>query len=142
MIGKTTDYTNNNIKLSIDEKEISLQTGDINADFTETNKALNSIASKLNLFSNINSTPNSVNNLVGFWSETKEFFNFMNKKPSADKESPRDEIAEYFAQARVTFKDLNEFEIDSATLGDMIYNRANTQSSIFSKVKSIFNFKI
>jgi len=141
LIGKTTDYTNNNIKLSIDEKEISLQTGDINADFTETNKALNSIASKLNLFSNINSTPNSVNNLVGFWSETKEFFNFMNKKPSADKESPRQLMTNYWLENSITFQKINSIKVNSSILSGMTYNRASTQSSIFSKVKNLFNFK-
>ena len=142
LIGETTDYTNNNIKLSIDDKEISLETGDINADLSDTNEALNSIASKLNLFSNINSKTNAVNNLVGFWSETKEFFNFMNKKPSADKESPRQLMTNYWLENSITFQKINSITVNSSTLSGFTYDRANTQSSIFSKVKSIFNFKI
>jgi len=146
------------IKTAIDEKEVSLEAGDINMDLTDTNTALNSIAGKiqnystslgyldklkyLKFFDNINQKTNSVNNLVDFWSETKEFFNFMNKKPSADKESPRQLMTNYWLENSITFQKINSITVNSSTLSGFTYDRANTQSSIFSKVKSIFNFKI
>ena len=144
------------IKTAIEEKEVSLEAGDINMDLTDTNTALNSIAGKiqdystslgyldklkyLKLFDNLNTKTSQGQKIVDFWKEVKEFFSFMNKKPSADKESPRQLMTNYYLEAGITFKDLNEFEIDSATLSDMIYNRANTQSSLFSKIKNMFKF--
>ena len=94
----------------------------------------------LKLFDNLNTKTNQGQKIVDFWKEVKEFFSFMNK-PSADKESPRQLMTNYWLENSITFQKINSIKVNSSILSGMTYNRASTQSSIFSKVKNLFNFK-
>ena len=146
----TPDYTINfdtaslktsldNIKNAIDEKEISLEAGDITADFTKTNEALNSIADKLELFSDINADNGAI--LREYFREKGSYFKYLNTTPVDDK-SPREFLTEAFKELAIIAKDVNGFELDVSILESMTYKSENTQSSLFSKLFSKILSKI
>jgi|GEM_PF-3562297 len=146
----TPDYTINfdtaslktsldNIKNAIDEKEISLEAGDITADFTKTNEALNSIADKLELFSDINADNGAT--LRAYFQEKGSYFKYLNTTPADDK-SPREFLTEAFKELAIIAKDVNGFELDVSILESMTYKSENTQSSLFSKLFSKILSKI